>query len=256
MLAALDCHDLDDGPRTTRSGAERMCAVTREVRPVEELLRFVVGPDGGVVVDLKRKLPGRGLWISASRKVIAEAVRRGVFSRGFRRDVRAAPDLADAIEILLVRAIVDALAMAGKAGQVVAGFAKVETALRGGQAVAVLHAADGSADGIRKLDAILRQTAGTDRACPVFALVSSAQLDLALGRSNVIHAALRAGPAADTVVARCRGLIRFRDGADRRDVAAASPDRPGTSGPETSSSDSAPRGNEASATEASRLRDV
>src|ERR1700710_3313662 len=83
--------DLDNGPRTTKSGTERMCAVTRAVRPIDELIRFVVSPQGEVVADLKRKLPGRGLWVSASRQAVAEAVRRNQFSRGFRRDVRAAP---------------------------------------------------------------------------------------------------------------------------------------------------------------------
>jgi len=265
MLARPDCLDLDDGPRTARSGAGRMCAVTREVRPVEELLRFVVGPDAEVLVDLKRKLPGRGLWISASRKALSEAVRRGVFGRGFRRDVKVSPELAEATEALLVRAVADALAVAGKAGQVIAGFTKVEAALRARQAVAVLHATDGSDDGIRKLDAIVRQNAGTDGPCPVFAVLSSAQLDLALGRSNVIHAALRAGPAADTVVARCRGLIRFRDGADGRGAATAR-ERAGASAPGTGArtagapanapSDGDVRGGEASATGASRRRDV
>ena len=137
-----------------------MCAVTRQVRPVQDLLRFVVGPDGEVLADLKRKLPGRGLWISAARETVAEAVRKGVFGRGFKRDVRVAPDLVAATEAMLERAIVDALAVAGKARQVVTGFAKVEAALRGGEATALLHAADGGLDGIRKLDAISRQNTG------------------------------------------------------------------------------------------------
>jgi hypothetical protein len=233
MLAATDCLDLDDGPRTAKSGSARMCAVTRQVRPVEDLLRFVVGPDGEVLADLKRKLPGRGLWISAARETVAEAVRKGVFGRGFKRDVRVAPDLVAATEAMLERAIVDALAVAGKARQVVTGFAKVEAALRGGEATALLHAADGGVDGIRKLDAISRQNTGADGEFPVFTLLPSAQLDLALGRTNVIHAALRAGAAADTVVARCRGLIRFRDRSDRRKAVVSTVEVPGASGPET-----------------------
>jgi predicted RNA-binding protein YlxR (DUF448 family) len=232
MLAASDL-DLDDGPRTTKSGAERMCAVTRQVRPVDELLRFVVGPDGGVLADLKRKLPGRGLWISASREAVSEAVRRGVFGRGFKRDVRVPPDLVDATEAMLVRGVADALAMAGKARQVIAGFAKVEAALRGGEAVALLHAADGAPDGIRKLDATARQNAGAAGEIPIFTSLSSTQLDLALGRTNVIHAALRAGAAADTAVARCRGLVRFRAGPARREAAASSVQTSGDRTPET-----------------------
>ena len=71
MLAFAD-PDLDNGPRTDRPATMRMCAVTREVRPIDELIRFVVSPTGEVVPDLKRKLPGRGLWVSASRRVVAE----------------------------------------------------------------------------------------------------------------------------------------------------------------------------------------
>ena len=74
MLAFAD-PDLDNGPRTDRSATMRMCAVTREVRPIDELIRFVVSPQGEVIPDLKRKLPGRGLWVSASRKTVAEAIR-------------------------------------------------------------------------------------------------------------------------------------------------------------------------------------
>ena len=128
MLALAD-PDLDNGPRTDRSATMRMCAVTRQVRPIDELIRFVVSPHGEVVPDLKRKLPGRGLWVSASRRAVAEAVRRNHFSKGFKRDVRAAATLAADTEALLVRSAVEALAMAAKAGQVVSGFGKVEGAL-------------------------------------------------------------------------------------------------------------------------------
>ena len=116
MLAVADL-ELDHGPRTDKSATMRMCAVSREVRPTEELIRFVLSPDGTVVPDIKRKLPGRGLWITASRARVAEAVRRNQFSRGFKRDVRAAPALASDTEELLVRSAVEALAMAAKAGR-------------------------------------------------------------------------------------------------------------------------------------------
>ena len=112
----------------------RMCAVTREVRPIDELIRFVVSPEGTVVADLKRKLPGRGLWVSASRQAVAEAVRRNHFNKGFKRDLRVTAALPADTEALLVRGAIEALAMAAKAGQVVAGFGKVEDALARTQA--------------------------------------------------------------------------------------------------------------------------
>jgi predicted RNA-binding protein YlxR (DUF448 family) len=213
MLALADPVDLDNGPRTNRSGTERMCAVTRAVRPIDDLIRFVVAPSGEVIADLKRKLPGRGLWVSATHGAVAEAVRRNHFGKGFKRDVRVAPTLARDTENLLVRAAIEALAMAAKAGQVVAGFAKVEAALRQREAAALIHASDGAADGIRKLDAIIRQNPGNSdesHEIPVIGTLTSEQLDLALGRSNVIHAALLAGSAGKTFLSRSQILVRYR----------------------------------------------
>jgi predicted RNA-binding protein YlxR (DUF448 family) len=216
MLALAD-PDLDNGPRTDRSATMRMCAVTRQVRPIGELIRFVVAPSGEVIPDLKRKLPGRGLWVSASRQTLAEAVRRHQFSKGFKREVRVSPTLPADTEALLVRSTIDALAMAAKAGQVISGFGKVEDALSSRQArasvEAVIHASDGAADGIRKLDAVLRQNAVVNdksNQFPVVTALTSEQLDLALGRSNVIHAALLAGPASKTFLSRSQILVRYR----------------------------------------------
>src|ERR1700710_1939249 len=133
MLALAD-PDLDNGPRTNRSATSRMCVVTRAVRPIDELIRFVVSPSGEAIPDLKRKLPGRGMWISASHRAVAEAVRRNHFSKAFKREVRTGPALVGDTENLLVRSAVEALAMAAKAGQVISGFSKVESALAQRQA--------------------------------------------------------------------------------------------------------------------------
>jgi predicted RNA-binding protein YlxR (DUF448 family) len=225
MLAIAD-PELDHGPRADRSATMRMCAVSRDVRPIDELIRFVVAPSGEVVADLKRKLPGRGLWVSASRKMVAEAVRRHQFSRGFKRDVRVAATFATDTEALLERFVVDALAMAAKAGQVISGFTKVADALERqgpGAVQALVHATDGAADGIRKLDAIVRQNGGNNghsADVPIVNVLTSEQLDLALGRSNVIHAALLAGPASDTFLSRSQMLVRYRMADDDGTVAA------------------------------------
>jgi predicted RNA-binding protein YlxR (DUF448 family) len=212
MLAIAD-PDLDNGPRTDRSATMRMCAVTRQVRPIDELIRFVVSPQGEVVPDLKRKLPGRGMWVSASRQTVAEAARRNQFSKGFKRELRASPTLAADTEALLVRGVIEALAMTAKAGQVVSGFSKVEGAIEQRQIQALIHASDGAPDGIRKLDALIRPNAADraeSREIPVVTVLTSEQLDLALGRSNVIHAALLAGPASKTFLSRSQILVRYR----------------------------------------------
>ena len=217
MLAIADPVDLDHGPRT-KSGVERMCAVTRQVVPIDDLIRFVASPTGEVVPDLKRKLPGRGLWVALSHKTVTDAVRRNVFARSFKRDMQVSKTLADDVDRLMVRSLAEALAMTAKAGQVVCGFAKVEAAIEGGQAVALIHAADGAADGIRKLDAKMeasaRRKAANSTDFPVVSVLTTDELDLALGRANVVHAALLAGPASKTFLARCQTLIRFRMTAD------------------------------------------
>src|SRR4029078_5955928 len=159
MLADPD-HDLDHGPRTERSATMRMCAVSREVRPIDELIRFVVSPAGVGVSDLKRKLPGRGMWVTASRGVVAEAVRRHQFRKAFKRELPIPPTFPTDIEALLVRSVTEALGIAAKARQIVAGFGKVESALREGTAEVLIHASDGAADGIRKLDALAWQNGG------------------------------------------------------------------------------------------------
>jgi predicted RNA-binding protein YlxR (DUF448 family) len=210
MHAVATTDDTDAGPRH-KARAERMCASTRQVRPVDELIRFVVAPDGAVVADLKRTLPGRGLWLSASREIIADAAKRGVFAKGFKRDVKADPALAEETERLLVKSLIDALAMAGKAGVVLSGFSKVEAALERGEAVALIHASDAAPDGVRKLNAVVRRESVSHSGdLPVLTELASTQLDLALGRSNVIHAALLAGPAGNTFLKRYESLARFR----------------------------------------------
>ncbi len=213
MLAIADPADLDRGPRDTKSGTERMCVVTRQVRPIDELIRFVLAPTGEPVPDLKRKLPGRGMWVTASHKAVAEAVKRNLFARGFKKNVKPSADLADETDKLMLRGVIEALAMVAKAGQVVSGFTKVEDALRRNTAGILLHATNGAADGIRKLDSIARQNAEfgeeTDL-LPIISLLNSDELDLALGRSNVIHAAVLTGPAGKTFLSRSQILVRYR----------------------------------------------
>ena len=200
--------ELDGGPRARER--ERMCAATRAVRPVSELIRFVVGPEGEAVADVKGKLPGRGIWITGTRDALSEAIKRKAFARSYKREVRLPLDFVARTERLLESAVLDALAVAGKAGLVAAGYVKAEKALEAGDVVALLHAAEASPEGTRKLDAVCRRQSG--RPPVVIGFLTSAQLDLALNRPNVIHAALLAGPGSETILARCRRLERFRTG--------------------------------------------
>jgi predicted RNA-binding protein YlxR (DUF448 family) len=218
MMHAQPMDDaLDAGPRKAAHGTERLCASTGKVRPIDDMIRFVVSPEGSAVPDLKQRLPGRGVWITATRTALGEAIARKAFARSFKRDVRVASDLLDSTDRLLERGALDALAIAYKARRVVAGFAKVEAALVDGDAVALLHASDAAPDGVRKLNATARRNSDDHGSIAVLAAFTSAQLDLALGRSNVVHAALLAGPESKAVLARLARVERFRTGSVRND---------------------------------------
>jgi uncharacterized protein len=210
MLAPTDVIEFDHGPRSR--GSERFCVVTRAVRPIDDMIRFVVAPNGEVVADLKHNLPGRGVWMTATQSALATAVNTKAFARGFRREVRLGANFVADIDRLLENTVLDALAMARKAGSVAMGFAQVETELRREAVIALVHAAEAAFDGVKKLDSARRQNRQLE-AVAIVRILTAAQLDLALGRPNVIHAALLAGRASETFMGRLRRLERFRSGA-------------------------------------------
>lgn len=192
---------------------ERTCLVTRAIRPLDELIRFVIDPTGAVVPDLKRVLPGRGAWVTASHATIALAEKKRLFGRAFKAEVTVAPGLADRVDALIVRQALGSLGLARKAGQLVTGFAKVEAAIAGVRppVVAIIQAADAGEDGVKKISEALRRRFGAEGPVAVCRAFTSAELDLALGGVHVIHAALLAGSAAGGALERMRFLARFRD---------------------------------------------
>ncbi|MCE1235280.1 MAG: RNA-binding protein [Hyphomicrobiales bacterium] len=193
-----------------KSDVSRTCIVSRETMPIAELLRFVEGPDGSVVPDLKRNLPGRGVWVEARRAVVEKAVAKNVFARALRRRVSVDPGLCDLIDRLMNDQALGTLGLARKAGEVVVGFAKVEAAVARERLAGLVHAAEAGADGVAKMTAALKRRFGGEADLPVVRIFSGPQLDLALGRSNVIHAALLSGRAAEIFLERAAALGRYR----------------------------------------------
>ena len=185
---------------------ERTCIVTREQKPIAAMIRFVVAPDGEVVADIRGRLPGRGVWITARSDLVATAERKHLFQRGFGEPVKVAEGLAERVAGQLRAAAGSALSLARKAGLAVAGFGKVEAALASEMLVALIHAREAAPDGVAKLAAVARRA---QCAPEIISLFRGAELDLAFGRANVIHAALLAGPASDNVLARVRALTAF-----------------------------------------------
>ena len=199
------------GDEETDAGSERTCIVTRRKAEPAELLRFVRAPDGQVVPDLRRKLPGRGVWVTPTWEAVAEAVRKKSFGRAFKAEVRVSPDLASEVGGLFERAARESVSLANKAGQIVAGFGKVEEALASGRVIAVIHASDAAPDGVRKVSQLVRRAReARGNIIRVIAPLLSLDLGLALGRSHVIHAALIDGSAAWNCLRRMADLEAYR----------------------------------------------
>jgi predicted RNA-binding protein YlxR (DUF448 family) len=199
----------DDAENDGVSGARaRRCILTGKVLPEARLVRFVAAPDGQVVPDVEAKLPGRGLWLTASRAAVEQAVAKKLFSRAAKTALRAEANLAALVEQRLVASLCGALGIARRAGHLILGFDQVEEALRSDNPPAVLiQAAEARPDGARKL-----RNAALARGIAPFVLggLGNAELSLALGRENVVHAALKSGRIAERLIFDAGRLQGFR----------------------------------------------
>jgi len=193
------------GLRDATIDRERRDLATRQVMDESRLIRFVAAPDGSVAPDLGRKLPGRGMWVEATRAAVDEAVKRNLFARAAKAQLKPASDLSDRIEGLLARRCLDQLGLARREGVLVSGFEKVAAAIRAGRAAWLVEAADGAADGRGKLLALARHQ--TTRICGTFGVD---ELSLALGLENAIHAVLLEGGRADRWTLEVERLAGFR----------------------------------------------
>lgn len=198
-------------PKAPRSPAgddrERRDIVSGETMAEEALVRFVAAPDGTVTPDLGRKLPGRGMWVAADRASVDTAVRKGLFSRSAKTRLTAPADLADLVDRLLAKRVLDGLGLARRAGDITSGFEKVMAAVRGGKAAWLVEASDGAGDGRRKVLALARHMSPQPGILGCF---TSAELGLALGGENVIHTAFLAGRTVGAWSSEVRRLAGFR----------------------------------------------
>jgi hypothetical protein len=184
-------------------GPWRRCLVGGVTRLAEEMIRFVVAPDGVVVPDVAGRLPGRGFWLSARRDIVKTACAKKLFAKAARAQVTVAPGLDDEVERLLARRCLDLMGMARRAGQVAVGFEKVRTHLRTAEAGVLLAAADGAANGREKVAALAPDV-------PLIGLFSSTELGMALGREHAVHAVVAPGAIADKLLREAARLAGFR----------------------------------------------
>jgi predicted RNA-binding protein YlxR (DUF448 family) len=186
-----------------REDPERKCVATGESRPKAGLIRFCLGPDGQIVPDVLGRLPGRGIYVSATRAAIDRAVNKNLFSRAARQPVRVPEGLADLVERLVAQRTVELLSMARKAGEAVTGYEKVKDWLVKGKGVTLIQASDGSERGKTKLHA-------PDGENGFIGCLSAGEIGLAFGRERAIHAALAAGGLRSRVVEEAAKLAGLR----------------------------------------------
>lgn len=196
--------------KTDRDG-DRRCIVTRQALPPESMIRFVVDPSGQLVPDLARKLPGRGVWVTAGRAELLAAIKREAFAKSLKKAVKIDKDLVEKIDALLAAEARQLLSLANKAGLVTVGFSKVEAAIEGGRVDLLVTASDASDDSAGKLARkfkAIRSAAGME--APILRDLSGAELSLAIGGSNVIHAALTGGGLTRRFIASTERWRRVR----------------------------------------------
>lgn len=185
-------------------GPLRRCIASGERLAPERMIRFVVGPEDRLVPDVAGKLPGRGIWVSARREALEQAIAKRLFTRAARRPVVIDGDLPALVDRLIERQCLDMLGMAKRAGMAVAGFDKVEILLRKGAVGALIEACDGAADGREKLRRL-------SQGAPVIALFTAATLAATMGRDGiVVHAAVTRGKLAQRLVAASDRLAALR----------------------------------------------
>ena len=195
------------GLRDATADRERRDLVTRQVMDESRLIRFVAAPDGSVAPDLARKLPGRGLWVEATRDAVAQAASKNLFAKAARAPLKPAADLAETVETLLFRRCLDQLGLARREGVLISGFDSCADAIRGGRVAWMIEAADGSADGRDKLLRLARHQTPPPQVCGAF---GADDLGLALGLENAIHAVLLKGGRAERWGQEVRRLAGFR----------------------------------------------
>lgn len=192
--------------------AERRCILTRVSGPREHLIRLALGPDGQVAADLGEKLPGRGAWVRADRPLIEKALARGQLKGSLVRALKhepilLSPGLADDIAAGLRKRVLDQLGLSARAGLLVWGHERISDALGKGRVLLLVHAADAGEDGSGKLE--MKRRAACPESQTLNLPFDRTTLSVALGRGNVVSAALVDAGAAARVSAALARLMAF-----------------------------------------------
>jgi len=185
---------------------QRSCVACRRSADQDELIRYVVAPDGRLVVDYQHKLPGRGAYTCFNRECITRAVQRRAFVRSMKNaqiDVDIESLIGELRQQVEIR-ILNLIGMARKAGLVASGSQMVLATLKKPAEIAMVLL---SSDVTQNVGSKVRQQ--TARACiPLIECFDKATLGRALGLSERSVMAVTKSPLAQTLN---HELQRYRD---------------------------------------------
>ncbi len=181
----------------------RRCILSRRELSTAALIRFVAGPDNCITADLAERLPGRGLWLSASRSALEEARSNGSFARAARRAVKLRDGLADLVAEQLALRALNYLGLALRSGAIAIGHDQVRADLSAGRAAVLLQAGDGAPLARARMRALAS-------GLPSVEMFTRGELSGALGRADIVHAALRPSRLSDMFLQESGRLAGFR----------------------------------------------
>jgi predicted RNA-binding protein YlxR (DUF448 family)/ribosomal protein L30E len=193
-----------ESSKTSKNSPVRTCIATGEEMPKTEMIRFVVSPDNLLVVDVEEKLPGRGIWVSATPNAIRHACDKRLFAKAARQQVTVPADLETFVEARLLARVQNWISLSVKSGNIVTGFVKVEAYLKADKAKLILEASDGSRDGREKIIRMAQHV-------PYISILTRAELGFGLGKEDAVHLALGFGGITEHLQRDLRRLAGFRE---------------------------------------------
>ena len=161
----------------------RKCIATGQIKPKDELLRFVKTPDSRLVPDFNNKLEGRGLYVSNSKALLKMALDKNLFIKSIHLHLKIEEDFLSLVEQLLYKRGLDSINLARKAGALVTGFEKVKEKILKNKVAFLIEAKNAGQDGTQKIRAI-------SEGLEFVNVYNSEDLDTAMDKINTVHVAI------------------------------------------------------------------
>jgi predicted RNA-binding protein YlxR (DUF448 family) len=221
-VSEIDDEELrDEGLGKKSNQQPRTCIVTRQKHEPQQLIRFVLAPNNEVTPDLAHKLPGRGAYVVMNKEKVGEAAKKNAFSKAFKQSVTIPQGLAETIATMLRKQVVEALAIANKAGLASFGYENVLKLATSRKAKMIIHASEGSERGFSKINSAISAELtlemneplhfsaksgkeANEKNATVLRFLNGDELALATGKSGITHIGLKEGQALRLLLERAQ----------------------------------------------------